>query len=110
MKHILMLALLLGPMTLFAQSIDGDWKGTRETPNGTIEITYSLKADGNKLTGVLKSSFGELPIENGKIDGKKFSFSVTINDFTINNTGELTSDDEMMIKNERGEYKMTRVK
>ena len=110
MKFLLTLALLLGSYTIFAQSLDGSWKGTRETPNGTIEITYTFKVDGDKLTGNLSSSFGEVPIENGKVDGKKFSFSISIQDFTINNSGELISDDEIKIKNERGEYKMTRVK
>ena len=94
MKSFFTLALLVACFTAFSQKIDGNWKGTRETPNGTFEMNYTFKTDGNKLTGTWKTQFGENPIENGKIDGKKFSFSVSFNDNSI----------------ERGETKLTRVK
>jgi len=44
------------------------------------------------------------------VDGKKFSYTVSFNEMTINNTGELVSDDEIVTKNERGEMKLARVK
>ena len=111
MKYVFSLLLLFGSYVCFAQkSIDGNWKGTRETPNGTFEIEYTFKVEGKKLTGVSKTQFGETPLEEGKVDGKKFSYSITFNDFKINNTGELVSDNEIIIKNERGEMKLTRVK
>ena len=111
MKFLLTAMLLFGAMVTNAQNaIDGTWKGTRETPNGTMEFTYTFKVQGDTLTGTIKSQFGELPIENGKVDGKKFSYSISFNDMTINSTGELISDDEIVTKNERGETKLTRVK
>src|SRR3954466_15037700 len=111
MKTFLTLLLLMAGLTTFAQNkIDGNWKGTRETPNGTFEVTYTFKVDGNDLNGTWKTQFGETKLEKGKVDGKKFSFSITFNDRTMNSTGELTSDDEIVIKNERGEMKLTRVK
>lgn len=111
MKHLIALLFLLGSFSAFAQTgIDGDWKGTRETPNGTIEINYTFKVEGTTLTGVWKTQFGERKIENGKVDGKKFSYTVSFNEMTINNTGELVSDNEIVTKNERGEMKLTRVK
>jgi hypothetical protein len=111
MKLIFTLLLLGGSFALFAQNkIDGNWKGTRETPNGSFEINYTFKVEGNELKGTWKTQFGETKLENGKVDGKKISFSVSFNDTTINSTGELKSDDEMVIKNERGELKLTRVK
>jgi hypothetical protein len=58
----------------------------------------------------LKTQFGEIPLEDGKANGKKFSYSISINDMTINSTGELIKDDEILIKNDRGEMKLTRVK
>ena len=97
-------------LTSFGQSIDGNWKGSRETPNGTFEITYTFKAEGGELKGTSKTQFGEMTLEKGKIDGKKFSFSMTFNDMTINNTGEIINENEITIKNERGEMKLTRVK
>ena len=111
MKLVFTLLLLLGGTAVFAQNtIDGNWKGTRETPNGSFEINYTFKVAGNELTGTWKTEFGEAKLEKGKVDGKKFSFSVSFNDMTINNTGEVINENEILIKNERGEMKLTRVK
>ena len=111
MKFVLTLLLLVGGLTTFAQnSIDGNWKGTRETPNGTIEINYTFKVEGNQLTGTWKTQFGEAKVEDGKVDGKKFSYSIPFNDTKLNFTGEVLSENELSIKSERGEMKLTRVK
>ncbi len=111
MKVLLTIALLVGSLTTFAQNaIDGNWKGTRETPNGTFEVTYTFKVEGNSLKGTWKTQFGEAALENGKVDGKKFTYSISFNDMTINSTGELINDNEIVIKNERGEMKLTKVK
>ena len=111
MKIFFTLLFLVGGLTTFAQNtIDGNWKGTRETPNGTFEVNYSFKVQGNELTGTWKTQFGEAKIENGKVDGKKFSFSISFNDRKIDYTGEVVSDDQLTIKNERGEMKLARVK
>ena len=111
MKNLLTTTLILGCLTAFAQKgIDGTWKGTRETPNGAFEITYTYKVEGNVLTGTWKSEFGETKLQNGEVDGKKISYSFTINDRTISYTGELVSDDEIKLNNEMGEMKLTRVK
>ncbi len=111
MKYFLTLAFLTVCLAGFAQkTIDGSWKGTRETANGTIEINYTFKVEGNVLTGTWKTQFGEAPIENGKIEGNKLSFSVSFNDNKFNNTGEVINENEILMKNERGELKLTRVK
>ena len=111
MKYILSLLLVFGCYSAFAQNaIDGNWKGTRETPNGTFEVNYTFKVEGNELKGTWKTQFGETKIENGKVDGKKFSYSITFNDMTINSTGEVVNENELLVKNERGEMKLTRVK
>lgn len=111
MKLILTLLLLIGGVAASAQNaIDGNWKGTRETPNGNFEVEYTFKVEGSVLTGTWKTQFGEAKIEKGKVDGKKFTYSISFNDVTINSTGELTGENEIVIKNERGEMKLTRVK
>ena len=111
MKIAFTLLLLIGGLTSFAQNtVDGNWKGTRETPNGTFEVNYSFKVQGNELTGTWKTQFGEAKVDNGKIDGKKFSFSISFNDKKIDYTGEVVNDNELSIKNERGEMKLSRVK
>ncbi|HEY5968362.1 MAG TPA: hypothetical protein VIU35_10300 [Chitinophagaceae bacterium] len=111
MKYFLMLLFLGGSLTIFAQTkIDGNWKGTRETPDGTFEVNYTFKVDGKTLTGMLKAQFGEFQLENGKIDSNKISYSVTFNGTTVNSTGEILNENEILIKNEFGEMKLKRVK
>ena len=111
MKFVFTLLLLVGGLTTFAQNaIDGNWKGTRDTPNGTFEVNYTFKVEGNELKGTWKTQFGETKIENGKVDGNKFSYSITFNDMTIKSTGEVVNENELLVKNERGEMKLTRVK
>lgn len=111
MKYFLILLFLAGGLTTFAQTnIDGNWKGTRETPNGNIELNYTFKVEGTTLTGTLKSQFGETNLENGKIDGNKISYSITFNGTTIDSTGEIINEHEILIKNQFGEMKLTRVK
>jgi hypothetical protein len=110
MKYIFTLLFLVGGLTAFSQSIDGNWKGTRETPNGNFEINYTFKVEGTDLKGTWKTQFGEAQLEKGKIDGKKFSFTISFNDMKIENTGEIINENEITIKNERGEMKLTRVK
>jgi len=111
MKYILSLLLVFGCYSAFAQNaIDGNWKGTRETPNGTFEVNYTFKVEGNVVTGTWKTQFGEAKLEDGKIDGKKFSYTISFNDVKLSSTAELINENEILVKNERGEMKLTRVK
>jgi len=111
MKYIFSLLLVFGCFTAFAQNaIDGNWKGSRETPNGTFEVNYTFKVEGNVVTGTWKTQFGEAKLEDGKIDGKKFSYTISLNDVKVSSTAELINDNEILVKNERGEMKLTRVK
>lgn len=111
MKYVFSLLLLLGCYTAFAQNpIDGKWKGSRETPNGTFEVNYTFKVEGKVVTGTWKTQFGEAKLEDGKIEGKKFSYSISFNDTKMASTAELINENEILVKNERGEMKLTRVK
>lgn len=111
MKYFLILLFLAGGLTTVAQTnIDGNWKGTRETPNGNFELIYTFKADGKTLNGMLKGQFGEIQLENGKIDSNKISYSITFNGTTVESSGEIINENEILIKNQFGEMKLTRVK
>lgn len=111
MRYLFTVVFLIGCLTTFAQNqIDGNWKGTRETPDGVFEINYTFKVEGKELKGVWKTQFGEAPLENGKVDGNKISYTVSFNGMTINSTGEVINENEIHIKNERGEMKLVRVK
>jgi hypothetical protein len=77
---------LLATLAL-AASIDGKWvserKLERDGNSFTIIQTFDLKAEGNKLTGNVMMAFGDqeplkAELQNGKIDGNKFSFATTV--------------------------------
>jgi hypothetical protein len=70
-----------------AGPIDGKWVSERKMERDgqafTIVQTFDLKSDGSKLAGTVTMAFGDMEprsmeIKDGKIDGSKFSFSVTM--------------------------------
>ena len=72
-------ALLLISSPAFAADVDGKWSGALATPNGDVNIAFEFKADGTTLTGSTTGPDGtQLAIKNGKIDGSKITFVVTI--------------------------------
>ena len=75
-----------------AHDFSGIWKGQMETPNGAMELTYNFKTDGDSLSGTVASPMGEIPISNGKVKGKTFSFDVNVNGMTIANNCTLMGD------------------
>ncbi len=89
--------LLSGSLFASAQSksVAGDWDGTFETPGGAMPFKLVFKVDGEKLTGSVKRSSGELPI-NGTIKGSDISFSYTVNyngnDLTLYFAGKVNGD------------------
>ena len=66
----------------FAAGIDGKWMSERTMGENTIKMMFDLKADGAKLTGSLSMERPQgavkADIAEGKIDGAKFSFKVTM--------------------------------
>ncbi len=87
-----------------AQGIDGKWRGEMESPNGPFELTFNFKVSGDSLTGTVASQMGEIPISNGKVNDKTFSFDVNINDMTISHQCTFMSDSiSMKVKGFQGE-------
>jgi uncharacterized protein (DUF2147 family) len=63
-----------------AADIDGKWKSEYTTPDGQSRTTtYTLKADGDKLTGTVSGRQGDTAITEGKISGDEISFVVVRN-------------------------------
>ncbi|UAY57026.1 hypothetical protein [Arachidicoccus terrestris] len=111
MKYLLTALLLFDFVATNAQNkIDGNWKGTTESPNGAFEVNYTFKVVKDSLMGVVNTKFGELALENGKVNGKSFSYSISFNQTSINFTGVLVSDDKIVTKNERGETTLAKAK
>ncbi len=88
-------ALLFCFAVCFAMVADltGKWTGTIKTPDGSeLPVTYNFKADGNKLTGTAESPQGTVPIDDGKIDGDKFTFKVNVGGTDYPHTGKMYAD------------------
>jgi hypothetical protein len=75
-----------------ATDITGDWIGVVKVPDGDIQLTCKLKADGDKLTGSIVSPYGEIPITDGRVTGNIFSFKVEIGENVIEQHGKLYGD------------------
>jgi hypothetical protein len=83
MKISLVLAMfaLLGVFVTAAPAADVTGKWVAQVPGrqgNTQEVTFNLKADGDKLTGTVVTPRGENPIAEGKVEGDKISFSQTM--------------------------------
>jgi len=83
--------------TASAADVNGTWKASLETPNGTFETTFTFKVDGTKLTGKVASQMGESDITNGKIDGDNLSFDVVRNfqgnEFKLTYNGKVSGNE-----------------
>jgi len=66
----------------FAAGIDGKWMSERTMGQNTIKMIFDLKAAGSSLTGSVSVERQQGPVKadiaDGKIDGNKFSFKVTM--------------------------------
>jgi hypothetical protein len=61
-----------------AADVNGKW--TAQVPGrqgNTQETTFTLKVEGDKLTGSVTGRQGETPITDGKVSGDEISFTVT---------------------------------
>ena len=96
-KILLALGILLIAGCAFAANIDGKWQG--EIVGQDMKIAFNFKADGNKLTGTHIVNDKETAIEDGKIEGNKISFTVTLNmgqEMKIPHKGTISGDEIKM--------------
>jgi hypothetical protein len=71
--------MLVAAVPARAADVDGKWSGSLDTPMGAVEVGFNFKADGAKLSGSTTGPDGsELAIKDGKIDGDKITFVVSI--------------------------------
>ena len=94
---LMLAAVLFTAAPARAADVDGKWTGSLDTPMGAIQVGYTFKAAGAALTGTTTGPDGaEVPIKNGKIDGDKISFVVTLDfggmTFDLNYAGVVKPD------------------
>jgi hypothetical protein len=106
------------PKSQSAADLTGSWTSSIVTPNGDrIQITFTFKQDGAKLTGTVTGPQGDpVEISEGRVDGDKVYFNVSFNGMTIKHDGVATGDTIMLAtKSDRadfpvGEMTLTRAK
>jgi hypothetical protein len=72
---------VLAALTLaWAADVNGKWTAQVPGRDGqTRELTFTFKAEGEKLTGSMSGQQGDSEITDGKISGDQISFTVKIN-------------------------------
>jgi len=76
----------------------GVWKASMPgRDGGTMEMTFTLKAEGEKVTGTVGSQWGDTEITEGKVAGDTVSFKVKRefggNQMTITYTGKVAGSE-----------------
>lgn len=77
----------------FAADVTGKWVGKMETPNGSRDVVFNLKQDGEALTGSTTGRQGDTPISEGAVKGDDVAFAVVRSfngqEFKINYKGKV---------------------
>jgi acetyl esterase/lipase len=71
--------------------VTGTWKTKVEVAGQTGEPVFTLKQDGDKITGRYAGSFGEEDV-TGKITGDKFEFEFILDQGTVTYSGTIDGD------------------
>ncbi len=83
-----------------AADIDGQWEGEAMVMDQPTKMTFTFKAEGEKLTGTAPGPSGPVAIEDGKIKGNKISFKFNIDwqqmKMTFKYKGDLSGDELKM--------------
>lgn len=88
----------LGAQSAPAVDVSGGWALTVEMSMGVSSPTIDLKQNGDALSGIYVSRYGDFPL-TGRIKGRVISFSFTMrpdDPITITYTGEVASDGRTM--------------
>ena len=103
----LLLALGTG-VTAHAADVNGAWSAEMSMGDGnSMQLQFTFKQDGSTVTGTILGPQGDaMPISDGKIDGDKLSFKVSVNGMTISHEGTVSADGDqikMSTKSESGD-------
>jgi hypothetical protein len=78
-----------------AMAVDGKWDIVINSPMGAVKATLDLATDGSSLTGMQHAQQGSGPLENGKVDGDKLTWSAKISSpmpMTLDFAGNVEGD------------------
>jgi hypothetical protein len=81
-----------------APTVAGNWNMSLDAGQGPMDIAATMKLDGKKLTGMLSSQMGDVPLEGEFADGKAtfyISFDGGGGAMSITFTGTMKDADHM---------------
>lgn len=91
-KKLLITTLLMGGFfatMAFIADLNGKWSGTFNAPDGNqYPLLYTMKVDGNTLTGTLNAAGMDTPIDSGVVKGDDVSFSINAGGITYSHKGK----------------------
>jgi len=91
-----------------AADITGDWTADLQTPQGMVQVSYTFKQDGEKLTGTWQAAKSPtVQITEGKVAGDKVSFVVKLSPdggLTFAHEGEIKGDEIQLTMKPSGEF------
>jgi hypothetical protein len=109
-KHSTRILLIqfLAVVAAFAADITGDWKADLATPQGAVQVSYSFKQDGEKLTGTWQAAQSPVvDISDGKVTGDKVSFVVKVDPagkIALPHEGTIKGDEIQLTMKPSGEF------
>ncbi|MBR0552306.1 hypothetical protein [Stakelama marina] len=59
-------------------NVDGTWDTVTKSPMGDQKATLSVASSGDTFTGTYSGQMGSTEIQNGKVDGDKLTWQVSI--------------------------------
>ncbi len=102
MKLVAAVILLVLAVTgmAFAADPTGKWKATLQ--DGGMELTFTFKLEGDKLTGTVAGEMGEFQISEGKVEGDNIGFTVSTDQFKVVHKGVIAGN-EIKLKADMGD-------
>jgi hypothetical protein len=68
---------LLLATVLSAADASGKWKGSFDTPDGNVTLTFDMKTTGDAISGTVSGLPTPAPIKDGKVQGDVITFTFT---------------------------------
>jgi len=79
-----------------AVNLSGNWKASLVSQMGTLESTWELTQEGNKVSGMIASEMGNWEISEGTLSGNKLTMVIMANimgqDMELTFEGEASKD------------------
>ena len=103
-------ALLIAVLAVIASAADitGNWKADLQTPQGTVQVSYTFKQDREALTGTWQAAQSPtVDITEGKVTGDKVSFVVKMGpnaNITFAHEGTIKGDEIQLTMKPSGEF------